>query len=82
MLQASPTRAARGFLHGHCPVDSSDGKGKMLLVAGRSADWRLGLSRGSCRTSTVLHNLRLKGLRQYNRVKTFLESNSKKREKQ
>ena len=40
ILQASPTRAARGFLHGHCPVDISLWEGKMLMVAGRSANRR------------------------------------------
>ena len=50
--------------------------------SGTISEQATGLSRGSCRKSTVLHNLRLKGLRQYNRVRNILELSSRNREKE
>ena len=73
MLQASPTRATRGF----CTDMRTRSRGHFLWGrenangSGTISELATGLSRGSCRKSTVLHNLRLKGPRQNNRVDTF-----------
>ena len=72
MLQGSPTRAARAF----CTDTRTGSRGHFLWEgkingSGTISELATGLSRGSCRKSTVLHNLRLKGPRQNNRVERF-----------